>query len=229
MLARARFRAQDAVARSPAMLRLSYALRRGRSDFLVDRDTDLLIEGFPRSANTFAAWAFMLTNPGQKLAHHVHTRAHVLMALRQGVPALILLREPEAAIRSFLVRRPEIPAPVAVRRYVAFHEGIAGRADELVFARFETVVNDFNRVVDAVNRGFGTAFEGFGPTVGKAEVFAAIDDANRRGHGGRINPRHVPRPHPDRDRLKENASLAGCERGLARAEKVYSRLSRGAV
>lgn len=229
MIRSGRFWLQDQVARYPSLLRLSCALSRRPDDILVDADTDLLIEGFPRSANTFAAWAFMLTNPGRRLAHHVHSRAHVLLAVRYAVPALILLRPPVDAVRSLLVRRPEITPAVALRRYLAFYEGIAPYTDRLVLVRFDTMIEDYDRAIDGVNRHFGTRFNGFGAGIDRARVLEAIDEANRRGHGGHINPRRLPRPHPDRDRMKAATSLAGCERSLRRAEDIHRRLAAGAL
>lgn len=220
-----RFWLQDQVAHYPWLLQLRYWLSRQPADHLLAHDTDLLIEGFPRSANTFAAWAFMLANPGCKLAHHVHTRAHVLLAIRRRKPALILMRPPEDAVRSLLVRRLEVTPGIALRRYIGFYEGVEPYAEHLVFARFDTVINDYNRVIEAVNKRFNTQFHGLGRNIGLSEVFAAIDAANRRGHGGRVNPRHVPRPHPEREQLKKATSLAGYEQDLCVAGSVYRRLA----
>lgn len=229
IVANGQFWLQDRVARHPYLLKLSYTLSRRPAHNLVSRDTDLLIEGFPRSANTFAAWAFMLTNPECKLAHHVHTRSHVVLAVRRRIPAVVLLRPPADAVRSLLVRRSEIPPAIAFRRYIAFYEGVAPYTDQLVFARFDTVIEHYDRVVEVVNKRFGTRFRGFGNGIHRDRVFEEIDEANRRGHGGRINPRHVPRPHPERDRLKASTSLEGCDFLLQRAEAVHRRLRSLAV
>lgn len=220
---------QDQVARYPSLLRLRYFLAPERSNFLVDTGTDLVIEGFPRSANTYAAWAFMLTNPECRLAHHVHSCAHVQLAIRYRTPALVLLRPPADAVRSLVVRRPEVTPHLALQRYIAFHEGVAPFANKLVFARFETVIADYDRVINTVNSYFGTRFKGFDANVDKARVFEAIDEANRRGQGGRINPRRLPRPHPERERMKASTSLEGHERSLRRAENIYQRLADRAV
>lgn len=228
-LQQGRFWIQDQVARYPSLLRLRYLFARGRRTFLVDADTDLIIEGYPRSANTYAAWAFRLTNPQCRLAHHVHSYAHVVLALRYGIPALVLLRPPADAVRSLVVRRPEVTPGLALRRYIAFHDGVAPYADKLLFARFETMIEDYDRVIGAVNRRFGTRFNGFDANVDKARVFEAIDEANRRGQGGRINPFRLPRPHPDRERMKASTSLQGQERSLRQAENLYHRLADRAV
>lgn len=224
-----RFWLQDQVARWPSLLKLSYRLSSRRADHLIAANTDLMIEGFPRSANTFAAWAFELTNPRCKLAHHVHTRAHVLLAVRQKVPAVVLLRPPADAVRSLLVRRPEMPPRVALSRYIAFYEGVAPHTQHLIFARFDTVINDYDLLISTVNRRFGTQFQSFSGGVDKQRVFEAIDEANRRGHGGHINPRFVPRPHPERERLKAFTPLPEDDSLLRSAETIHHYLAGKAI
>ncbi len=60
----------------------------------VRRDSDVVIDGFERSANTFAYFAFMAANPtAHRVGHHTHSPAQFYWAARWGVPALLLLRE----------------------------------------------------------------------------------------------------------------------------------------
>ncbi|MEW6059376.1 MAG: hypothetical protein AB1551_04425, partial [Actinomycetota bacterium] len=61
--------------------------------------TDLVIEGYPRSANTLAVSAISAAQPGPiRIAHHLHAPGHVIAAIRRGVPVLVLVREPEEAV-----------------------------------------------------------------------------------------------------------------------------------
>src|SRR5262245_32533170 len=62
----------------------------------VFRDTEAIIEGFPRSANTFAATAFQLaqTKP-VRVAHHLHVPSQIIAGARWGIPTIVLVRDPE--------------------------------------------------------------------------------------------------------------------------------------
>lgn len=225
-----RFWLRSHIERHPGLFRLAYRLARRPADVLVAPDSDILIEGFPRSANSYAVWAFRLSNPQARIAHHVHSPAHVLLALRYGVPAVVLLRQPDAAIRSRLVRQPGLRTAFALRSYTAFYEAILPHADELTVVRFETAVERFENVIAAVNARHGTGFKDPASAgVDSDAVMAAIDAHNKSGHGGRINARFVPRPHPERERLKASLSLAEHEHALQRAQLVHDRLLAAAV
>jgi pimeloyl-ACP methyl ester carboxylesterase len=78
-----------------------------RSGNPISPETDVVIEGFPRTGNTFAVTAFVMAQPGfVSVAHHVHVPAQVISAERLGVPALLLWGEddpfaPVAGARRF--------------------------------------------------------------------------------------------------------------------------------
>src|SRR5437773_3659904 len=81
---------------------LPLARARGRNH-PIGPDTEIVIEGFPRSATSFAVAAFRLAQDREVVVgHHVHSPAQVIEAVRRGVPAIVLVREPEEAALSFL-------------------------------------------------------------------------------------------------------------------------------
>ncbi|MGZ4430352.1 MAG: hypothetical protein ACXVYV_01775 [Gaiellales bacterium] len=141
---------------------LAFARRRYGSQRVLDAATELVIEGFPRSANTFAVNAFLLAQPRPvALAHHLHSSAHVIAAARAGVPALVLVRRPQDAIASVLVRKPTLPASRVAEHYIDFHTRIRPWHDRLVVADFGQVTTDFGAVIRRVNATFGTRFAEF--------------------------------------------------------------------
>lgn len=68
---------------------------------LADEKTDLAIEGFPRSGNTFSRYLFEAAFPNANLASHVHAVAALKAALRHKKPVVLLLREPIDCIASW--------------------------------------------------------------------------------------------------------------------------------
>jgi hypothetical protein len=76
-------------------------LRTRRSvERLVTPDTQLVIEGFPRSGNSFARRAFVMaqneSSHKTRIAHHIHVPAQVVRAARWRIPTLVLIRrDPE--------------------------------------------------------------------------------------------------------------------------------------
>ena len=159
--ARLSYELKTRVARHPSVaLPLQRLRRRGE---VLDDDTEIVIESFPRCASSFAVAAFRLAQEphASRIAHHTHTPAQVLAAVRRRAPTLVLIRRPEDAVLSHVVHSPELTPAVSLRGYVRFHEPLLPHRDGFVVATFEQVVTDFGGVIERVNERFGTTFRPF--------------------------------------------------------------------
>ncbi|WP_436638024.1 hypothetical protein [Microbaculum sp. FT89] len=100
-----------AVLAASARPRLYFGLRRltGTHDRLcVGRDTDIVIEGFPRSANSTTVTHFRLRQSRPvAIAHHKHHAAQLIRAADWGIPAVALVRPPRDAVVSLLAMLEE--------------------------------------------------------------------------------------------------------------------------
>lgn len=124
--------------------------------------TELVIDGFTRSATTFAVYAFQLSQARPvRLAHHLHAPAQLIEAARRGIPALALIREPRGAILSQLIQEPDVALRDALLAYSRFYERLLRWRDSFVAGEFEQVTHDFGAVVRQLNRRFGTGFAPF--------------------------------------------------------------------
>jgi hypothetical protein len=123
-------------------------------------ETELVLEGFPRSANTFALVAFQRAQSRTRvIAHHLHAASQIIHGVQGGRPVLLLVREPCAAVGSLLIRCPELSVREGLWYYCRFHSRIDAFLDGCVVARYETVTTDFGRVVRTLNARFGTDFD----------------------------------------------------------------------
>ena len=126
---------------------------------LVAADTELVIEGYWRSGNTFAAWAFETAQERPvRLASHTHAAATVRRGVRLGRPVLVLARPPLEAVSGRLFLAPRLAPEHALREYIRFYRAIEPFADRYVRAPFEEVIEDFGAVIERVNARFGTNF-----------------------------------------------------------------------
>jgi len=203
---RVRYRLMTRLARRPAFA-LPLARIRGEGE-LVAQDTDLLIESFPRSASSFALAAFNLAQePARlKVAHHTHAPGHVIAAIRLGVPALVLVRVPEGAVVSNVIRHPGRTCAGVLHGYVDFHEPLLPYRGDLVVGTFAEVVGgEVGRITRRLNERFGTAFAEFEATEDNvARCMREIDeDWRARRGGGEHLERIVPRPSAMRDGMKD--------------------------
>jgi hypothetical protein len=168
-------------------------------------DTDIVIEGFERSGNTFAVIAFSRSQPRPvRIAHHFHAAAQVIQAARIGIPALVLLRHPEDAILSFLVHYPGLSASQGARTYLRFYAPILPYKDSFVLAKFDTVTANFGSVIECVNKRYGTQFAQFEHTEENVrQSFELIEEMNRVKVGMRSPlEASVARPSFEREQMK---------------------------
>lgn len=194
--------------------------------------TELVIEGFPRSANTFAVAAFRSAQPSAiELAHHLHMPAQVIYAARHHIPCLVLIREPVAAICSYVLLRdyPWNDPDAAITEYVRFYSAVAPYSPLFTLATFDEVTTDFGAVIDRVNHQFETTFTT--PTHDQTltqQCFSQADVLSRRHNGGRIAARETSRPVERRKQAKAavEAKLKSQRyiTQLAQAERVYQAL-----
>jgi hypothetical protein len=131
----------------------------------VSRTTEIVIEGYPRSGNTYAVVAFRQAQGREiEIANHLHAAAQIKHAARLEVPAIVLIREPSEAILSLVVRDPQASMRWALRSYIRFYSSVLPYLDKAVVAPFAAVTSDLASVIRVVNRRYGTAFKEFAPT-----------------------------------------------------------------
>jgi hypothetical protein len=175
--------------------------RRGRyRDLLIRADTEVVIEGFPRSGNTFAVAALQFAQ-GRPIgiARHTHYPAQVIEAARRRLPTLVLVREPADAVVSLVIREPFVTLEQALRRYLHYYTKIAPYHGSYVVGTFHDVTTDFGCVVAGVNRAFRTQFVRFEHTDANCTaVFQIVEDMERQACRGVLEESRVARPSAER-------------------------------
>ena len=223
----ARVWARRYVGRHPFLFYNFYRLKPTYRDLLVDRKTQIVIVGFPRSGNTFAVVAFQQAQREHvRVAHHLHMPAQVVRAAQWGIPTLLLARKPTDAVLSLVVREPWVSIRQALKHYISFYEKAAEYRDSLVVGFFEEVTRDYGTVLERVNAKFGT---GFSPFVHSEEnvkcVFDHIEEVHRARRGGRLDEKVITHPSAVKarlkDALKKELEAPEVRKLTARAEAVY--------
>jgi hypothetical protein len=197
---------------------------------VVTPETQLVIEGFPRSANSFARVAFNRAQKGTvRIATGLHVPAQVIRAARWRIPTLVLIRRPKDAVLSFAIRDP-ISVEQALKYYLSFYETVEGYSEAYVLGTFEEVTGDFGRVIQRLNESFGTSFFPFRHNEQNAEaVLARVERNSKRKFGEAHWENKASRPVAAREETKRELEqgLESKEAGLllSRAESVYERLT----
>lgn len=189
-----------------------------------------MIEGFPRSGNTFAVYAFeQAQQRNVSVAHHLHAPAQVMRATRWQIPCLVLIRDPTDAALSLVIREPHISLPQAFRHYISFYETVAECGGGYVLGPFEEVVSDYGAVLERVNRHFGTEFRTFDHTEENVKEVFDIIESSHRAKRDRVVEEKISRPSAAKEErktaLREKLKAPGVEALAGRAEAVYRRLT----
>jgi hypothetical protein len=231
-------RAELYVGERPAIFYKLYRLKRlfvGKPEVpgreVVQPTTQLVIEGFPRSANTFSVWAFRQAQlEDVRVAHHFHYPAQVIRAAQWQIPALVLIREPSEAVTSLVMKDPKASLEQALRHYVSFYKSVARYRDACVFGLFEEVIEDYGAVIERVNSKFGTHFAVFNHTEENAkEVFSRIEELHRARNKGTIVETRIARPssakQEGRRKVKRELEAPRRRELLSEATDVYEDLT----
>lgn len=153
-----RVRARTAVFRAPSLGAIWVPLDpRARANRIESR-TELVLDGYHRSANSFAATQFRLANPGVRVSSHLHSPRAIITACRRHIPAIVLIRDPYDAVPSLMqLMRGTKPAS-AIRMWIRYYSIAAPYLDAVVVADFDEVIGDFGKVVRRCNIRWGTRF-----------------------------------------------------------------------
>ena len=209
--------------------------RRFSERHVVDRTTDLVVEGYPAASNSWLREVFQLTQPGIRIASHLHSAAHVRQAVRLGVPTVVLLRPPLDSVASLMARFPErgYRPKIELARYRRFYTEVAKVSGQIVLVRFDEATGSVGDVINALNRKFATSFLPVDHPSSElqARVFASLDHWSRQIAG---NDYEVVTPRPSAARAAALATTraaiqdTGAEQ-LAICQELYDSLAKAAT
>ncbi|MBE9228196.1 hypothetical protein IQ264_22490 [Phormidium sp. LEGE 05292] len=141
----------------------------------MQENTQLVIEGFPRSANSFSVAAIQSVQPKPLIiASHLHAAAQIIRAANLSIPTLVLIREPAEAIISLKSLELEISYRFNMEYYgwgaclksylkawIKFYLQVLPYSENYVIGLFDEVTNDFGAIIERLNQRFKTNFATF--------------------------------------------------------------------
>ena len=197
----------------------------------VSSDTDIVIEGFPRSGNTYAVAAFVIAQKRNiRFAHHTHKVMQIKRAVKLNKPTMVLIRQPADAVVSLSIRHPYITLEQALRTYIRYYKGIKPYRSGYTLAKFEDVTVDYGAVIEKVNEQFGTNFEKFQHNAeNKSKAFQFIEAMHLNHTGNQVvNERTIARPSTKRSqlnaRLRRHFDSGTLKEMLEKANEVYEQI-----
>lgn len=227
----ARFRLHGWLTSRPLARTMYGTLRPHLGRLTVGRDTDLVIEGFPRSANTYAAAAFRCANgDGPVVAGHLHAVSSIQAGVERGIPVIVVVRDPVDAAVSLIQRQP-VRAETAVEAYIRFHVQLRPWLPDVLLSDFPVTTTSFGSVIDAVNRRHATRFLPYHHTAAnEAWCRDYVTEADRRDQG-EVRAETIAAPNAERRARRQPVldSVLREERLVARARDLYADIRKHAV
>lgn len=196
-------------------------LRDKRTGAFCTADTELCIEGFESSANSFLYNIFRTLKPSLNIAHHTHSVANLKRARKYGVPTIVLYRDPEDAIPSLVSRfRPDIAE--AILRYVHFYQYVLAIRDHILLVSFQEATEEFDTVVQRLEARSRLSFRTFDPADIETRVVNHIEHWSAR----RSKTDEMALPVDERER-KKNAiqSSLNDDPTYTEAQRLYRTIS----
>lgn len=212
--------------RCPSFYRV-FGIVRHRRDCRIG-DFDLWIDGFPRSAQTFATKSFQLANPDAKIRSHQHLPPFIINAIQTGKPGILMMRKPADAAISWAIYWDN-PVGLCLDYYIDFHRTLLPYTGKMFIARFEEVTYDFGSLVQQFNQQVGTHYNC--PSHDPGTVFSLIE-AETNWHDPELDSRRICRPSPERARIKallmkELTTSSKIAKKLDKARRLYYAIAGG--
>lgn len=192
------------------------------------KDSDLVVEAFPRSANTTSVYALLYAQGRDlKIGHHLHVPAHLKYAVSLGLPCLVVIRNPLDCVASRMVMEKGGNARALINDYIDFLKTVETLKEQLVIVSFDDVIsNGVGFAVKLLNQKFGTCFrQPDGSAEEKAWVEQQVREWNMQKSGGDLDQLSIPSDAKKAKSLKMK-SIIQSQAGdlLQRAESFYTRL-----
>jgi hypothetical protein len=230
------WQAKTLIAEHPAIA-IPLSRLRGHGQ-MVDEHADLVVEAFVRSALSYFVAGFRLAQEPDpvNVAHHTHSPSALIDGIRHRKPTLLIVRPPEEAVLSYVVKTKDVSLRAALQGYIRFHRPLLPYGGELAVATFDEVTSDLGLVIRRVNVQFGTTFKEYERTDdNEARIRDEIDsDWRTRARTDEERQRGVPRPSAVRDELKQRMSdrlhdprLRGTLERAGRLYRTFAALARG--
>lgn len=189
----------------PFLLKITVGLLRGRWKRICHKNTTLVVEAFPRSANTYTVAVFhFIYNGNINIAHHAHAVGQFKLASTYKKPCILIIRHPYDAILSLAIRRPKVSCLLLINEYISFHTEVYKLSSTIAICTFEEVTDNANVMINRLNSKYNTHFKKYVKTESNEKsVFSIIENMEKHDSGGSIRETHIARPSENR----KNSSL----------------------
>lgn len=123
------------------LYRYTYGLKPRNRRLSVNRHTEFVIDGFPRSGNTYSACIVECLTSNASFSHHQHNFSNIVDAIHYNIPILLLYRSPADIVPSLLLRNPYTVPNRIIRSWIYYYSTILDyKYDRLLTLSFDCLI-----------------------------------------------------------------------------------------
>lgn len=218
---RLRYQLHTKIGERPFLLFKFYSLFKLNTEYMVNEDTDLVLDAFPRSGSTFAYYAFHQAQQGAlvSLAYHLHVPAHIIRACELNLPTLVIIRHPKDAVSSAVVREPHLSVRAYLKRYQSFYKAIMPYREKFVMAQFHEATDQMDLLIETINKKFQTNFKVFNYAPENIRQVKEQMQLRLEQVGGQANQSYLP--NEAKEQAKKRVDFSNNEKLLKACEEIY--------
>jgi len=146
---------------------------------LCTKDTDMCLEGYPGSANSFLFNVLSYLKPSLKIAHHTHSIANIRLSLKYNTPTLIIIRRPQDAITSRILRF-ESNFELSILEYLWFYQFVLQYNKRFLIVTFEEVTNNTSNVLSKIENLISSRIKVEDLKSAKEHTFSSIRELSKK-------------------------------------------------
>lgn len=196
-----------------------------RNECYTSKQSQIVIDGFPRCANTYATYAFETAQPVKLvMAHHIHKQSQFIVAEKYNIPCILLIREPLGCISSLLIRQPKYDPAIALKGYHFLYNSLL-QYNNYVVGNFENILNDYASIINHLNQKFGSHFTPYEKTKANEANVKQIVQTQAELNGASDYQQRVAYPTEERnaaaDAIKSTLGKPAYEKLLQQCKEVF--------
>lgn len=190
---------------------------------IVTKNTDLCIEGYPSSGNTFIYFLIKSLNPSLRIGNLTHSIANVKLALKYNIPCVVLIREPLEAISSRIVRfKQNIVHKKYIEEYIDFYKIVLDSKEKVIVINFNQIKENLTESIRLISKqtNFPFPLNLLEERVNEVKIFLKV-----RGYEDG-NPENISLPNEKRNEMKQKVKQELLTYpSLIEAVNLYNQLS----
>lgn len=121
--------------------------------------TEITMDGFQRSGNSFATYQFINENKDLNIAHHRHINTQIIFSAENNIPTIVFIRDPiDTIISAFFVQESAISFEIIIKSWINFYEPIMRYKNKIVVSNFDSTINNFDKIINQLNIKYDSKF-----------------------------------------------------------------------